>query len=98
MKVPRVDAHVPKSWATEEHQNNQRADQAAKIKVSQVDLDWHHKGEQFMARWAHDSSGPQGRDGTYRWARDRGVDLTMDAIAQVIHECETCAAIKQPNG
>ncbi|KAK4811001.1 hypothetical protein QYF61_014473 [Mycteria americana] len=28
-------------------------------------------------------------------ARDRGVDLTMDTIAQVIHECETCAAIKQ---
>ena len=24
-----------------------------------------------------------------------GVDLTMDVIAQVIHECETCAAIKQ---
>ena len=24
-----------------------------------------------------------------------GVDLTMDVIAQVIHECETCATIKQ---
>ncbi|RMC19637.1 hypothetical protein DUI87_03198 [Hirundo rustica rustica] len=32
---------------------------------------------------------------TYRWARDRGVDLTMDNISQVIHNCETCAAIKQ---
>ncbi|GAB0207505.1 protein NYNRIN-like [Grus japonensis] len=39
--------------------------------------------------------GHQGRDGTYRWAHDRGVDLTMDAISQVIHECETCAAIKR---
>nr|XP_021404428.2 uncharacterized protein LOC110480646 [Lonchura striata domestica] len=29
------------------------------------------------------------------WARDRGVDLTMDSISQVIHDCETCAAIKQ---
>ena len=66
MKVHHVDTHIPKSRATEEHQNNQQADQAAKIKVSQVDLDWQHKGEQFMARWAHDSSGHQGRDGTYR--------------------------------
>ncbi|TRZ13847.1 hypothetical protein HGM15179_013264 [Zosterops borbonicus] len=47
------------------------------------------------ARWAHDASGHQGRDATYRWARDRGVDLTMDSISQVIHNCETCAAIKQ---
>ena len=31
----------------------------------------------------------------YRWARDRGVDLTMEAITQVTHECETCAAIKR---
>ena len=73
-------------------------DQAAKIKVAQVDLDWQHKGEQFMAPWAHDSSGHQGRDATYRWAYEQGVDLTMDVIAQVIHECETCAVIKQPNG
>ncbi|KAK4817362.1 hypothetical protein QYF61_011109 [Mycteria americana] len=84
VKVCHVDAHVPKSCATEEHQNNQ-----------QVDLDWQHKGELFIAQWAHDPSGHQGRDATYRWARDQGVDLTMDTIAQVIHECETCAAIKQ---
>ncbi|KAM9591484.1 uncharacterized protein ACIBXB_006281 [Morphnus guianensis] len=95
VKVRHVDAHVPKSQATEEHQNNQQADQAAKIEVSQVDLDWQRRGELFMAQWAHDTSGHQGRDATYRWARDRGVDLTMDTIAQVIHECETCAAIKQ---
>ncbi|RMB89724.1 hypothetical protein DUI87_33921 [Hirundo rustica rustica] len=37
----------------------------------------------------------QGRDATYKWARDRGVDLTMDSISQVIHDCESCAAIKQ---
>ncbi|GAB0206633.1 hypothetical protein GRJ2_003128900 [Grus japonensis] len=95
MKVHHVDAHVPKSRATEEHQNNQQVDQAAKIEVAQVDLDWQHKGELFIARWAHDPSGHQGRDATYRWARDRGVDLSMDAISQVIHQCETCAAIKQ---
>ncbi|GAB0210341.1 hypothetical protein GRJ2_003499900 [Grus japonensis] len=96
VKVRHVDAHVPKSRATEEHQNNQQVvDQAAKIEVAQVDLDWQRKGELFIARWAHDTSGHQGRDATYRWARDRGVDLTMDAISQVIHQCETCAAIKQ---
>ena len=70
-------------------------DHAAKIEVSQVDLDRQHKGELFIARWAHDTLGHQGRDATYQWAPDRGVDLTMDTIAQVIHECETCAAIKQ---
>ncbi|GAB0209282.1 hypothetical protein GRJ2_003393900 [Grus japonensis] len=95
VKVHHVDAHVPKSRATEEHQNNQQVNQAAKIEVAQVDLDWQHKGELFIARWAHDTSGHQGRDGTYRWACDRGVDLSMEAISQVIHQCETCAAIKQ---
>ncbi|KAM6335132.1 uncharacterized protein FN964_013470 isoform 2-T2 [Alca torda] len=93
VKVRHVDAHVPMSRATEEHQNNQQVDKAAKI--FQTDLDWEHKGELFLARWAHDTSGHQGRDATYKWARDRGVDLTMDAIAQVIHDCETCAEIKQ---
>ncbi|KAK4806727.1 hypothetical protein QYF61_007525 [Mycteria americana] len=72
VKVRHVDAHVPKSRATEEHQNNQQVDQAAKIEVAQVDLDWQHKDELFIARWAHDTSGHQGRDATYRWARDRG--------------------------
>ncbi|RMC20349.1 hypothetical protein DUI87_01198 [Hirundo rustica rustica] len=95
VKVCHVDAHVPKSRANEEHQNNEQVDQAAKIEVSKIDLDWQHKGELFLARWAHDASGHQGRDATYKWAQDRGVDLTMDSISQVIHDCETCAAIKQ---
>ena len=86
---------MPKSRATEEHQNNEQVDKAAKIEVAQVDLDWERKGELFVARWAHETSGHLGRDATYRWARDRGVDLTMEAITQVTHECETCAAIKQ---
>ncbi|RMC03352.1 hypothetical protein DUI87_20548 [Hirundo rustica rustica] len=95
VKVCHVDAHVPKSRANEEHQNNEQADQAAKIEVSKIDLDWQAKGELLLARWARDDSGHQGRDATYKWARDRGVDLTMDSISQVIHDCETCAAIKQ---
>ncbi|RMC20598.1 hypothetical protein DUI87_01450 [Hirundo rustica rustica] len=95
IKVCHVDAHVPKSPANEEHQNNEQVDQAAKIEVSKIDLDWQLKGELFLARWAYDASGHQGRDATYKWARDRGVDLTTDSISQVIHDCETCAAIKQ---
>ncbi|RMC19944.1 hypothetical protein DUI87_03512 [Hirundo rustica rustica] len=95
VKVRHVDAHVPKSRANEEHRNNEQVDQAAKIEVSKIDLDWQHKGELFRAQWAHDASGHQGKDATYKWARDRGVDLTMDSISQVIHDCETCAAIKQ---
>ncbi|RMC07448.1 hypothetical protein DUI87_16920 [Hirundo rustica rustica] len=95
VEVRHVDAHVPKSQANEEHRNNEQVDQAAKIEVSKIDLDWQHKGELFLARWAHDASGHQGRDATYKWAQDRGVDLTMDSISQVIHDCETCAAIKQ---
>ena len=58
-------------------------------------MDWQNKGELFLARRAHETSGHQGRDATYKWARDRGVDLTTDAIAQVIHDCETCAIIKE---
>ncbi|KAK4826292.1 hypothetical protein QYF61_007139 [Mycteria americana] len=95
VKVLHVDAHVPRSRATEEHQNNQQVDQAAKIEVAQVNLDWQHKCELVIARWAHDTSGHQGGDATYGWACDRGVDLTMGTIAQVIHECETFTAIKQ---
>ncbi|RMC06347.1 hypothetical protein DUI87_15779 [Hirundo rustica rustica] len=87
VKVRHVDAHVPKSRANEEHQNNEQVDQAAKIEVSKIDLDWQHKGELFLARWAHDASGHQGRDATYKWTQDRGVDLTMDSISQVIHDC-----------
>ncbi|GAB0208970.1 hypothetical protein GRJ2_003362700 [Grus japonensis] len=67
VKVRHVDAHIPKSRATEEHQNNQQVDQAAKIEEAQVDLDWQRKGELFIAlRWTHDTSGHQGRDVTYR--------------------------------
>ena len=95
IKVCHVDAHVPKRRDTEVQKNNYQVDQGARIKVVQIDLDWQNKGELFLARWAHEISGHQGRDATYKWARDRGVDLTMDAIEQVIHDCETCAIIKQ---
>jgi len=60
-----------------------------------MDLDWQHKGELFTSWWAHDTSGHQGRDATYGSACDQGVDLTMDTITQIIHECETCTTIKQ---
>lgn len=60
-------------------------DQADKTEVVQLDLDWQHTGESFIAWWANDTSGHQGRNSTYRWAHDQGVD----AIAHLIHECET---------
>jgi len=34
VKVRHVDAHVAKSRATEEHQNNHQVEQAAKIEVA----------------------------------------------------------------
>ncbi|KAF4794261.1 hypothetical protein TURU_103254 [Turdus rufiventris] len=37
----------------------------------------------------------QGRDATYKWVRNQGVDLTMDSISQVIHDCGKCTAIKK---
>ena len=49
MKVHYIDVHVSKSQATEEHQNNQQVDKAAKIEVAQVDLDWQHKSEFFYS-------------------------------------------------
>lgn len=95
VKVHLVDAHVPKSRANEEHCSNEQVDWAAKIKVLQVDLIWQHKGELFLARWAHDASSHQERDATNKWAFDQGVDLTPDTISQVIHDCETCSVIMQ---
>ena len=95
VKLHHVDALVRKSRSTEEHQNTHQADLASKIKVAEVDLNWQHKGEPSLAWWARDALGHQGRDATYRWACDQGVDLTMDIIAQVIHNCKTCAAIEQ---
>ncbi|KAJ7409894.1 hypothetical protein BTVI_55197 [Pitangus sulphuratus] len=66
LKVHHVDALMPKSCATEEHQNNKQVDKAVKIGIAQVDLDWERKGELFIARWAHETSGHLGRDATYR--------------------------------
>ncbi|XP_041334792.1 ribonuclease H-like [Pyrgilauda ruficollis] len=43
VKVGHVNAHVPKSRANEEHKNNEQVDQAAKIGVSKIGLDWEHK-------------------------------------------------------
>jgi len=40
LKVHHTDAHIPKHCATEEHQNNEQVDQAARTEVAQVDLDW----------------------------------------------------------
>jgi len=63
--------------------------------MAQIDWDWQNKGELFLDRRAHETSGHQERDATYKWAGDLGLDLTMDAIVEVIHDCDTCATIKQ---
>lgn len=49
VKVHHVDAHIPKSQATEEHCNNEQVDQAAKMKLSQMDVDWQYKGELVLS-------------------------------------------------
>ncbi|GAB0208518.1 macrophage immunometabolism regulator [Grus japonensis] len=51
VKVRHVDAHISKSRATEEHQNNEQADKAAKIEVAQVDLDWERKVRKSNGEW-----------------------------------------------
>lgn len=48
VKVPYVDVHMPKSHATEEHQNNKEVDCDLKIEVDQVDLDWGCKYDLFV--------------------------------------------------
>lgn len=53
-------------------------------------MDW--KGELFITWWGHESSAA-----TDRGAHHLGVDLTMEAIAQIIHEWAACAAINQAN-
>lgn len=84
---------MPKSCATEEHQNNQQVDKAAKTGIAQRDLDWVQKGELFIAQWAHETSGHLGRDATYRWACDQGTcpwRLSYRLFTNV-----KCAAIKR---
>lgn len=49
VKVHYIDAQISKSCATEEHQNNEQMDQAARMDMTQVDLDWEHKDELFTA-------------------------------------------------
>lgn len=45
VKVHQVHPHASRSRTTEEHFKNGQVDWATKIKMSQVDLDWQHKGE-----------------------------------------------------
>ena len=63
-----------------------QVDQAARFEVIQIDLDWQNKVELFLSRWANETSGHQGRGMAYKFGGDRGVNLTMDAIAQVIRD------------
>lgn len=52
-----METDAPKKWATEEHQNNQKVYQAAKIEVTQVDQ---YEGKLILAWCTHDTSDNQG--------------------------------------
>ncbi|RMC09685.1 hypothetical protein DUI87_13471 [Hirundo rustica rustica] len=88
-------------WAAEIWQDIAARVEKLTVKVRHVDAhvsksqanEEHHNNERVDK--AAKVKVSQGRDATYRWARDQGVDLTIDNISQVIHNCETCAAIKQ---
>lgn len=67
--------NVPKGRATKEEINNHQADWDAQIATINEDMDWEHKGELFVARWARETLGHPRWDATYHWARDGGVDL-----------------------
>ena len=95
VKVHHVDAHVPKNRATEEHRNNEQVDNVVRIEVAQMDLDWDHKGELFVAQWAHATSGHLGRGAMYRARGDPGMGLNTEAITQVFRESKTCTIIKR---
>lgn len=60
MKVPYVETDAPKKWATEEHENNQKVHQAAKIEATQVDQNCQYKGKLFLAWCTYDTSDNQG--------------------------------------
>lgn len=49
----------------------------------------------YFSLVGHVTLGHQGRGATYRWIQDHELDLNMDTIAEVIHECETYAVIRQ---
>lgn len=80
VNVCHIDAHIYKSWTTEKYWNNQEVNQAARIKASQVDLDWQHEVKLFLGWWAHDTSGHQGRDAACTWAHGWEVKSTMDRL------------------
>lgn len=84
VKVCHEDVHIPESdhWRSPEQLTGSKA---AKIQVSQVDLNWQYNGKLFLDQLdhgpeAHDTSGHQERDATQWWASYWRVDLTMDTI------------------
>ncbi|XP_071597593.1 uncharacterized protein [Heliangelus exortis] len=96
VKVGYVETPVPKSRDTEGRgkKEEEQVDEDAVNYLSKIDLGWDLKGEMLVAQWAHNSWGHMGRESMYRWARARGVDLSSEAIEEVIRQCEICAARK----
>ncbi|RMC12135.1 hypothetical protein DUI87_11270 [Hirundo rustica rustica] len=90
-------------WAADEWKDIATRVEKLPVKVHHVDAhvpksranEEHRNNEQLDGPMMPQITRVPGRDATYKWAQDRGVDLTMDSISPVIHDCETCAAIKQ---
>ena len=71
-----------------------------------MDTQWAHIGNPRCSREpGNDHGRDEGRDfgisaeeeevmGAHKWARDGREDLAMDAVAQVIHECERHAVVQ----
>lgn len=49
LKAHHVDAHVSKSQTTKDRGNKEQVDKAVRVEVAQVDLNWEHKDELFIA-------------------------------------------------
>lgn len=75
--------------------NNQKVHEAVKIEVTEEDKSCQYKRKLCLAWCTHDTSDNQGGDANYRWTHNPGVDSTTYTIEQIIHEYETCTAIKQ---
>lgn len=50
-----MDGHVPKDCSTAEHWKKHQVDQATRIELGHVDLDWEYKGELLIVWWVQEN-------------------------------------------
>lgn len=80
-----MDAHILKNCTTKKYQCNEQVGEATRI-VSPIDLGQELKCDLFVAQWAHETLGHLEKDAAYKFTRNQEMDLTTEAITQVIHE------------